>query len=287
MNSAVKKNNMYKQATIGNTVKLSGIGLHSGELTTLKFIPAEENTGVIFRRVDLPGKPEIPAHVSSVINTQRSTTIGTGSAYIQTVEHILATLQCLEIDNIIIEVDAPETPLTDGSGKQFIETINSAGRVVQDAESEFIEITEPIAIDSDEMTLCALPADRYKISYTMAYKHPVVGTQFHSFAINSDTFINEIGPARTFATYNELEQLLKNGLIKGGSLDNAIIVTDQAILSKEGLRYKDEFVRHKIMDIIGDLSLIGGRIRAHIISLRSGHTYNIKLARAINNFITK
>ncbi len=242
---------------------------------------------MIFRRTDLPGKPEIPAHVTSVVNTQRSTTIGIGSAYVQTVEHILATLQCLEIDNVIIEVDAPETPLTDGSGKQFIEVINSAGRVEQNAESSYIEINEPIAVDGDGMTLCILPSDEYKISYTMNYKHPVVGTQFHSFVIDRDTFINEIGPARTFATYDELEQLLKNGLIKGGSLDNAIVVTDRAILSKEGLRYKDEFVRHKIMDIIGDLSLVGKRLRAHVISLRSGHTFNVKLAKAIYNSITK
>jgi len=278
---------MYKQATIEKSVKLSGIGLHSGELTTLQFLPAEENTGVIFRRIDLPGKPEIPALITSVVNTQRSTTIGIGNAYVQTVEHILATLQCLEIDNVIIEVDAPETPLTDGSGKQFIEVISSAGRVEQNAESNYIEISEPIAIDAEGMTLCILPSDEYKISYTMNYKHPVVGTQFHSFTIDRDTFINEIGPARTFATYDELEQLLKNGLIKGGSLDNAIIVTDQAILSKEGLRYKDEFVRHKIMDIIGDLSLVGRRLRGHVVSLRSGHTFNAKLAQAINNSITK
>jgi len=278
---------MYKQATIEKPVKLSGIGLHSGELTTLRFVPAAENTGVIFKRVDLPDKPEIPALVSSVVNTQRSTTIGVSSAYVQTVEHILATLQCLEIDNVIIEVDAPETPLTDGSGKQFIEAVLSAGRVEQEAESEYFKITEPLAIDSNGMTLCAIPADEFSISYTMNYNHPVVGTQFHSFVINRENFINEIGPARTFATYNELEHLLKNGLIKGGSLDNAIVVTDQAILSKEGLRYKDEFVRHKIMDIIGDLSLVGKRLRAHIVSLRSGHTYNVKLAQLINNLLTK
>jgi len=278
---------MYKQATIEKPMRLSGIGLHSGELTTLRFIPADENTGVVFRRIDLPGTPEIPAHVTSVVNTQRSTTIGSGNAYVQTVEHILATLQCLEIDNVIIEVDAPETPLTDGSGKQFIEAIRSAGRVEQNAESDFIKISEPIAIDADGMTLCIIPSDKYQISYTMNYKHPVVGTQFHSFTIDRDTFINEIGPARTFATYDELEQLLKNGLIKGGSLDNAVVVTDQAILSKEGLRYKDEFVRHKIMDIIGDLSLVGKRLHAHVVSLRSGHTFNVKLAQAIYNSITK
>ena len=278
---------MYKQATIEKPVKLSGIGLHSGELTTLRFLPAAKNSGVIFRRIDLPGKPEIPALVSSVINTQRSTTIGDENAYVQTVEHILATLQCLEIDNIIIEVDAPETPLTDGSGKQFIEIVNSAGRVEQDAVSDYIEITQPIAIDSNEMTICIIPSDEYKISYTMDYKHPAIGTQFHSFNIDRDTFINEIGPARTFAAYDELAQLFKSGLIKGGSLDNAIVVTDKAILSKEGLRYKDEFVRHKIMDIIGDLSLVGRRLHAHVVALRSGHTFNFKLAQAINNSITK
>jgi len=273
---------MPKQATIEKNVSLNGLGLHTGEISSLSFYPAEPDTGVVFRRIDLPGKPEIPAHVSAVIDTQRSTTIGISEeARISTVEHLLATLQCLSIDNVIIESNAPETPLLDGSSKYYIETVLSAGRVEQNAEQKVLEIKEPIAIDSEDMTLIALPSDEYSISYTMSYSNPLLGNQFRSCLINQDNFVNEIGQARTFALYSELEQLLKMGLIKGGSLDNAIVITDEAVLSKEGLRYPDEFVRHKIVDLIGDLSLTGHKLKAHVISIRSGHTYNIKLANAI------
>ncbi len=272
---------MANQATIEKQAVLSGLGLHTGELTTPPFLPAEPNTGVRFRRTDLPGKPVIPAVISSVVDTQRSTSLGVGDARVQTVEHLLATMQCLGIDNVIIEVDAPETPLTDGSSKQFIDAVLSAGRVDQDCERQCLEVDRPIAIDVEGMTICALPSHEYRISYTMDYDHPVIGTQFRSFAIDRDVFINEIGPARTFAPYSDLEKLVKLGLIKGGSLDNAIVITDQAVLTKEGLRSPDEFVRHKIMDLIGDLSLMGRPLRAHIVSVRSGHACNVKLARAI------
>lgn len=272
---------MERQATIERSVSVSGLGLHTGEITTVKFHAADAGTGVIIRRTDLPGKPEFPAVVSSVLDTQRSTTLGILPAIVGTVEHIMASLQCLSIDNIIIEANAPETPLMDGSAKQFVEALISAGRVEQEAEIEYIELSQPIAIDDDTITLVAIPAEEYRISYTMSYAHPVLGHQFRSVKVTRESFIEEICPCRTFALYQELEQLLKMGLIKGGSLDNAIVVTDNAILSKEGLRYKDEFVRHKIMDLIGDLALVGRRLKAHVISIRSGHSHNVKLAQAI------
>ena len=272
---------MTKQATIVSPVSVSGLGLHTGEITALTFKPAPADSGVRFKRVDLPGKPEFPALVSSVLDTQRSTTLGAPPAIIGTVEHILASLQCLGIDNVIIEADAPETPLMDGSAQNFVDALLSAGRVEQDAGVESISLSRPIAVDCDSATLCAIPADSFRISYTMSYSHPVLGHQFRSMLINRDSFISDICPCRTFALYSELEYLLKMGLIKGGSLDNAIVVTDNAILSKEGLRFEDEFVRHKIMDLIGDLSLIGKRLNAHVISIRSGHSHNVKLARAI------
>ena len=282
LGTLITPNKMPKQATIKKSVSLDGLGLHTGEIASLTFLPAEPDTGVIFRRVDLPGKPEIPANVSSVIDTQRSTTIGISKEErISTVEHLLATLYCLSIDNIIIECNAPETPLLDGSSKFFIETILSAGRIEQNSEQKFLEIKKPIAVDSNGMTLIALPAPEFKISYTLSYSNPLLGNQFQSFEINQENFINEIGNARTFALYSELEHLLKMGLIKGGSLDNAIVITNEAVLSKEGLRFPDEFVRHKIVDLIGDLYLTGCRLKAHVISIRSGHTYNVKLANAI------
>ncbi len=272
---------MIKQATIDKPVSVSGLGLHTGEITSLTFKPAPVNSGVLIKRIDLPGQPEFPALVSSVLDTQRSTTLGVLPAIIGTVEHILASLQCLDIDNVIIEADAPETPLLDGSARDFVDALLSAGRVEQDGSIECVTLEQAVFIDCDSATLCAIPSDIFRISYTMSYAHPVLGHQFLSMPVTRDSFINEISPCRTFALYSELEQLLKRGLIKGGSLDNAIVVTDNAILSKEGLRFPDEFVRHKIMDLIGDLSLIGKRLKAHVVSIRSGHSHNVKLARAI------
>lgn len=272
---------MAKQATIKEAAVVSGLGLHTGRITTLRFLPAEVGTGIRFVRADLPGRPAIPARVQYVVDTQRSTTLGIGRAVVQTVEHILAAVQCLGLDNLEIEVKGPETPLTDGSSRQFIAALEAAGRVEQDAEQEYVELARPVAVEQNGMTLCAIPASDYRVSYTMSYAHPVIGMQFKDIAVTRETFVKEIGQARTFALYRELEELLKAGLIKGGSLDNAIVITDQAILSKDGLRYPDEFVRHKIMDLIGDLSLIGRRLRAHVISIRSGHALNVQLARAI------
>jgi len=272
---------MPKQATIGTARKVTGVGLHTGELTMLRFVPAEPGTGVRFRRVDLPDKPEIPARITSVVDTQRSTSLGVGKAVVRTVEHILASVQCLGIDNLVIEVDAAETPLTDGSSSHFAHALQDAGIVEQDAEQEFAVLERPIAVEGEGMTLCALPAQDYRISYTMSYDHPVLPPQFRDLPITGDTFMKELATARTFALYSELEQLLRAGLIKGGSLDNAVVITDQAILTNNGLRFRDEFVRHKITDLIGDLSLIGRRLRAHVVSIRSGHTLNTTLARAI------
>lgn len=269
------------QATIVKTVSVSGLGIHTGEIATLKFHPAEPNTGVRFVRSDLPDEQPIPALVSSVSDTQRSTSLGKGHAVVRTIEHILAAIYCLDIQNIIIDVNAPETPLVDGSSLPYIEALQSAGRVEQDGDIQYLEITEPVTIDENGMTLCALPDDEYKISYIMDYPHPIIRTQFCATPINQETFINNIGPARTFALYSEVEQLMNMGLIKGGSLDNAIVITEEAILTNNGLRFKDEFVRHKIVDLIGDLSLTGRRIKGHIVSIRSGHTFNVKLAQKL------
>ena len=271
---------MTKQTTIAREVTVSGLGLHSGEITSLKLKPAPANTGVLFRRTDLPQPVEFPALESSVLNTDRSTTIGKvlpPPIFVGTIEHLMASIYCLEIDNLIVEATAMETPLMDGSGIQFVEALKEAGK--QELSEERLPdliVTEPLSVEYNDMKIEILPCDEYKISYTMSYPHPVVGTQFLELTVNEENFIKEIAPARTFALYSELEALLARGLIKGGSLNNAIVITDNAILSKDGLRFQNEFVRHKIMDLIGDLSLVGRRLKAHIISTRSGHTLNNK-----------
>ena len=285
---------MTKQTTIAREAKISGIGLHSGEITSLRFLPAPANTGIVFKRTDLPipGGVAFPAMVPSVLNTDRSTTIGRLLQFPQspqpvpivvlTVEHLMASIYCLGIDNLFVEATAMETPLMDGSGIQFAETLKEAGLVELEAERlPELTVKEPIKVEQGDATIEILPADEYKISYTMTYPHPVIGTQFFETVVNEENFLKNIAPSRTFALYSELSALLSRGLIKGGSLNNAIVITDNAILSKDGLRYEDEFVRHKVMDLIGDLALTGRRLKAHVISSRSGHTLNNKAAAAL------
>lgn len=285
---------MTKQTTIAREAKISGIGLHSGEITSLRFLPAPANTGIVFKRTDLPipGGVAFPARVPSVLNTDRSTTIGRllqvpqspqpVPIVVLTVEHLMASIYCLGIDNLFVEATAMETPLMDGSGIQFAETLKEAGLVELEAERlPELTVKEPIKVEQGDATIEILPADEYKISYTMTYPHPVIGTQFFETIVNEENFLKNIAPSRTFALYSELSALLSRGLIKGGSLNNAIVITDNAILSKDGLRYPDEFVRHKVMDLIGDLALTGRRLKAHVISSRSGHTLNNKAAAAL------
>jgi len=269
-----------KQKTIKKPVEVNGLGLHTGKITTLKFLPAPENTGIRFRRSDLG--VEIPAIIKTVVDTQRSTTIGISrDAVIWTIEHILASAYCLGISNLIIESYAPETPLMDGSAREFVDALISAEIIEQNAEIKTLEIDKPIYVEQDDVLIIAIPCETYKISYTMSYSNKILGDQFYTVEINQENFINEICSCRTFALYSEIENLIKKGLIKGGSLDNAIIITDNAILSKDGLRFQNEFVRHKIMDMIGDLSLIGCRLKGHIISIKSGHSCNVKMAHEI------
>lgn len=285
---------MTKQTTIAKEAKISGIGLHSGEITSLRFLPAPANTGIVFKRTDLPipGGVAFPALVTSVLNTDRSTTIGKlinvsqspqpVPIVVLTVEHLMASIYCLGIDNLFVEATAMETPLMDGSGIDFANTLKEAGIVELDEERlPELTVTEPIKVEHGDATIEILPADEYKISYTMTYPHPVIGTQFFETLVNEENFINNIAPSRTFALYSELSALLSRGLIKGGSLNNAIVITDNAILSKDGLRYPDEFVRHKVMDLIGDLALTGRRLKAHVVSSRSGHTLNNKASAAL------
>ena len=285
---------MTKQTTIAKEAKISGIGLHSGEITSLRFLPAPANTGIVFKRTDLPipGGVAFPALVTSVLNTDRSTTIGKlinvpqspqpVPIVVLTVEHLMASIYCLGIDNLFVEATAMETPLMDGSGIDFANTLKDAGITELDEERlPELTVTEPIKVEHGDATIEILPADEYKISYTMTYPHPVIGTQFFETVVNEENFIKNIAPSRTFALYSELSALLSRGLIKGGSLNNAIVITDNAILSKDGLRYPDEFVRHKVMDLIGDLALTGRRLKAHVVSSRSGHTLNNKAAAAL------
>jgi len=269
-----------QQQTFRQSVSYAGVGLHSGNRVSMTFLPAPPHSGVRFRRVDLEGKPEIEARIENVVQTNRSTTLGKGNARIQTVEHVLATMAGFGIDNAIIELDANEPPIGDGSAREYCRMVREAGLAPQGEARESWAISVPMELQTDDSLMSIFPHDRLKISCTSADKAGRF-SQFYSVEITPDTWEKEIAQARTFCFFEEIEYLIKNGLIKGGSLENAVVIRDDAVLTTEPLRYNEEFVRHKILDIIGDLSLLGRPLRGHIIAMRPSHTLNCELARAI------
>jgi UDP-3-O-[3-hydroxymyristoyl] N-acetylglucosamine deacetylase / 3-hydroxyacyl-[acyl-carrier-protein] dehydratase len=268
------------QQTIKNPVDFSGIGLHSGNKVNMTFLPAPPNTGIRFRRVDLDGKPEIEARAENVSETNRSTTLARGNVKVHTVEHVLATFAGYGISNAIVEIDANEPPIADGSSREYCKMIQQAGIVEQNEASEPYTITEPIELKSGETMMTMFPGEGFKISCTSADKDGRF-TQFYTCEVNPKTWEKELAHARTFCFYEEIEYLFKNGLIKGGSLENAVVIRDDAVLTTEPLRYPEEFVRHKMLDIVGDLSLVGRPINGHLIAVRPSHAANCEFARLI------
>ena len=271
---------MLNQQTLNRPASFSGIGLHSGNRVNMTILPAPANSGVRFRRVDLDGKPEIEARVENVAETNRSTTLAKGNVKVHTVEHVLAALAGYEIDNAIVELDANEPPIADGSSREFCKIILAAGIVPLAEKKEFFTPTEPIEIRHGETSMTLFPDENFKITCTSADKQGRF-TQFYSAEVTPKTWEKELAHARTFCFYEEIEFLFKNGLIKGGSLENAVVIRDDAVLTTEPLRYREEFVRHKMLDIIGDLSLLGKPIRGHIIAVRPGHAANAEMVRKI------
>ena len=260
---------------------MSGIALHTGNRVRLKLHPAPANTGIRFRRTDLPGEPEIQGSIGNVIDTRRGTTIGEGEAKVHTVEHLLATLSALGIDNALVEMEGPEPPVLDGSARPFVELVQQAGQREQNAKRRFIELDGPVPYEEGVTTMVLLPDPAFRITCTVKYDSTPLDCQFLSLEINADTFVQELSEARTFCLYREIEPLMAANLISGGSLDNAVVIHGDAILSKDGLRYPDEFVRHKMLDIVGDLYLLGCRLRAHVIAVKPGHPSNVALARIV------
>jgi len=267
-------------------VDYAGIGLHSGNRVNLRFLPAAPNSGIRFRRVDLDGKPEIEARIENVSETTRSTTLSKGNVRIHTVEHVLATLAGLGIDNAIVELDAGEPPIADGSAREFTRIILEAGIESQAEQREPFAIPGPFQLEMGDSLMSAFPADDFKISCTSADKKGRF-TQFYSVSLTPETWQKEISHARTFCFFEEIETLIRNGLIKGGSLENAVVIRDDAVLTTEPLRYPEEFVRHKLLDLIGDLSLIGRPLKGHIIAIKPNHAANCALATQLNQQMRK
>ncbi len=271
---------MLNQQTLNRSAAFSGIGLHSGNGVNMTLLPAPANSGVRFRRVDLEGKPEIEARVENVGETTRSTTLARGNVKIHTVEHVLAALAGYGIDNAVVELDANEPPIADGSSREFCKIIQDAGIAPLAEKREPYSPAEPIELQMGETMMTLFPDEAFKITCTSADKQGRF-TQFFSTEITPKTWEKELSHARTFCFYEEIEFLIKNGLIKGGSLENAVVIRDDAVLTTEPLRYPEEFVRHKMLDILGDLSLLGRPIRGHLIAVKPSHAANCELVRRI------
>lgn len=276
------------QRTLQKAVVFSGLGVHTGEKVTMRFCPADEGTGITFQRIDLPEKPLIPANINTVCDTLRSTTIGVGAVRIHTVEHVLAAIRAFDIDNVRIEVSNVEPPIGNGSSDVFIQMIEESGISEQKETTSIYKILEPLYWSEKDIHLVALPYDGYRISYTLNYPETkILQSQYHTVIVDAENFRSEIGSCRTFSLYEEVAMLMDRGLIKGGSLDNAVVIKGDVVFSKGGLRFPDEMVRHKILDMIGDLALVPYLFEAHIIAIRSGHTSNYQLAKSITNHIKK
>lgn len=273
-----------QQKTIRNSVSYQGTGLHTGKSVSIVFKEAPPNTGVIFRRVDLDPVVEIPATVEHIYSGKniRNTTITRDGHEIHTVEHLLATISGLQIDNLIVDLDADEPPEpADGSCKEIVELLDEAGYRNQGVPVKPFRISGPVAMKKDEVELIALPGKGFRISFTIEYENNCIGTQYASFDINPEVFRRDIAPSRTFALMSDVEMLKSQGLIKGASLENAIVVDKDRILNENALRFEDEFVRHKILDLIGDLSFLGSQIEGHIIAVRAGHDYNLDFTKKL------
>ncbi|MDZ7673341.1 MAG: UDP-3-O-acyl-N-acetylglucosamine deacetylase [Halanaerobiales bacterium] len=269
-----------EQHTIKDTALIDGIGLHSGNEVKIQFKPAPPDTGIVFVRTDLKGNPKIKANVDSVVSTNRSTTLGNkkNNIQIQTVEHLMAALYAYQIDNIIIEIDGPELPALDGSARVYGQLFDSLEIENQSKKRDVIKVKKGFFVKGKDSYLGVFPYDGFKVNYLIKYNHPLIGTQYFEYEYSKDSFIKEIMPARTFGFKSEVESLKKAGLALGGSLDNAVLLTEDSTVNK--LRFKDEFVRHKVLDLVGDLYL-NGPIQCEVIAIRSGHSDNYEINKMI------
>nr|C6E4T9.1 RecName: Full=UDP-3-O-acyl-N-acetylglucosamine deacetylase; Short=UDP-3-O-acyl-GlcNAc deacetylase; AltName: Full=UDP-3-O-[R-3-hydroxymyristoyl]-N-acetylglucosamine deacetylase [Geobacter sp. M21] len=268
---------MIFQQTLGNKATFSGIGLHTGKTITLTLRPAEAGTGIVFHRVDLSPAVSIEAHASNVVNTRLSTTIGRGDASVSTIEHLMAALYGCGIDNAHVDIDGPEVPIMDGSAAPFVAAIAKAGVKMSGKARKYLVVKKPVTVVDGDKKATIIPSRHYKISFDMQFAHPAVKSQFRSLEFSQESFIGDFAAARTFGFLAEVEMMKSHGLALGGSLENAVVIGDNGVINPEGLRFQDEFVRHKILDSVGDLSLAGHRLIGHVKATKSGHDLNHKL----------
>ncbi|MDJ0948255.1 MAG: UDP-3-O-acyl-N-acetylglucosamine deacetylase [Alphaproteobacteria bacterium] len=271
-----------RQQTLKNAINCSGTGLHSGAAVSLTLLPAAPDTGIVFCRTDLAGEPQIPATWDYVVDSQLCTSLGDGNGLrIGTVEHLMAALSGCGVDNAIVEIDGPEVPIMDGSSAPFVFLIECAGVVEQDAPLRAIEVLKHVAVGDNERTASLTPGETFSVSIEIEFDETLIDRQAYFFDIGSNSFAGEIARARTFGFDHEIAALRSKGLARGGSLDNAIVVSGDRILNDGGLRYQDEFVRHKVLDSIGDLFLAGAPLIGHYHGFRSGHGLTHSVLRAL------
>lgn len=264
----------YKQRTLMNEVGCTGIGLHTGEKVKINLRPAPANSGIKFVRTDLKGHPEVDVRFDNVFDTTLATTIGTNGCKVSTIEHLMSAFFGLGIDNAVVELDGPEVPIMDGSAAPFVYLIKSGDIREQESPKQFIIIKKPFKVDDGNRSVCIYPSKELKITYMIDFQHPLLRNQEYELTFSGRDFIREISTARTFGFMKDVETLKKNGLARGGSLDNAVVIDDFRIINEDGLRFDDEFVRHKILDFIGDISIVGSPIIGHFVVKKSGHFLN-------------
>ncbi|HLL85401.1 MAG TPA: bifunctional UDP-3-O-[3-hydroxymyristoyl] N-acetylglucosamine deacetylase/3-hydroxyacyl-ACP dehydratase [Longimicrobium sp.] len=269
-----------RQNTIVSPGEAQGVGLHTGEPVRMRVLPAPVNTGIVFRRTDLEGSPSIPAHVSHVVGTDLGTTIGLGEARVHTVEHFLAAAVAHGVDNAVVELDASEPPAGDGSARIFDEMLAACGVVEQDAPAKILTVDAPFQVSKGVAQYVVAPADVLRVSTSIEFDHPLIGRQFGSFGLG-EALRHDVLTARTFGFLRDVEAMRGRGLAQGGSPDNAVVLTEGGLVDGTELRFPDEFVRHKTLDVIGDLSLAGARIQAHVVAEKPGHAGNVALAQQL------
>lgn len=271
----------YRQRTLRETIGCSGIGLHCGEKIDIRIRPAAPDSGIRFVRTDIEGRPSVKVEPDKILDTNLATTIGVNGCRISTIEHLMASFFGLGIDNAVVELDGPEVPIMDGSAAPYVFLIKSAGIKEQEAPKHFAVIKKSLSVCDGDRSIRVYPSKELKITYMIDFDHPLIRNQRYEMVFSGSDFMREISKARTFGFLKEVKVLKENGLARGGSLDNAVVIDDFRILNEGGLRYKDEFVRHKILDFIGDISVMGFPVIGHFVVKKAGHFLNHLMVKTI------
>ncbi|MFW6146906.1 MAG: UDP-3-O-acyl-N-acetylglucosamine deacetylase [Thermodesulfobacteriota bacterium] len=269
-----------RQRTVANAIDCEGIGLHSGKNVEMTIKPAPDDSGIVFERLDIPNACKIRASFSNVVHTNMATTIGLNGYRISTIEHLMAAFFGMGIDNALVQLNGEEVPIMDGSSAPFVDLLDKAGAAVQESFKKIFLVKKPVKVSDGTRSVKLLPSDRLKITCKIDFDHPLIQDQTYEMLFSKPNFVHEISRARTFGFLKDVRTLWDNGLAQGGSLENAIVVGDHGVLNKEGLRYSNEFVRHKLLDFIGDLAILGAMIIGHFVVEKSGHFFNQELLKA-------